>query len=196
VRPRLNLALLLAACATAPAKPPEPMPMRPPERSSIDAVLSHTAELHLTDAQVERLRSLDDEREQKLADLGIHRPKKTTPTGEIPPVGSAMNRPSGMGRGSMGGPGGMGGMGGRGMGGMGMGGGGPRGPRADDPEAQARREERQQRIDDADTQAFLQAVETLSPEQQEPARTIASKYREALYDFRNAMKKRGLTEER
>lgn len=167
--------------------------MRPPERSSIDAVLSHTVELHLTDAQVERLRTLDDEREQTLADLGIHRPKKTTPTGEVPPVGSAMNRRSGMGRGSMGGPSGMGGMGGRGLG---MGGGGHAGRAADDPEAQARLEERQQRIDDADTQAFLQAVDTLSPEQQEPARAIASRYREALYDFRNAMKKRGLTEER
>ena len=170
--------------------------MRPPERSSIDAVLSHTAELHLTDAQVERLRALDDEREQALADLGIHRPRAGKPGAEpLPPVGSALQRPNGMGRGGMGGRGGFGGMGSGGRDPGSMGGGSPRAGQPD-PEAAARRDERRQRIDDADTQAFLRALDALRPEQQEPAKQLASKYREALYDFRMAMKKRGLAEER
>lgn len=66
----LAFALVLAACVTV----PRASSLRPAERSSIDAVLQHAAELALSAPQVAALHQLDDLREAKVRELR-HRPQ-------------------------------------------------------------------------------------------------------------------------
>jgi hypothetical protein len=49
----------------------------------------------------------------------------------------------------------------------------------------------QHRLDDADTQAWLEAESVLAEWQREPARAVAEKYREALADQREVASKKG-----
>jgi hypothetical protein len=74
----------------------------------------------------------------------------------------------------------MGGGRGRGMRG-GMGGGRPgAGARSSPPESQQLRD----KLDDNDTQTYLEAEKALTEEQKPKAREYASKYREALFNYR------------
>jgi hypothetical protein len=177
----------LAGCATAPAPPPAggggtAPPATPLPRSSIAAVIQHRAELGLTDDQVRDLELIDQKREAADAAVRDELAKQEqvahpSAAGSNPAGGS-----SGGGSGTAPGPGPGSGMGG-GMRGGGMHGRGmprPTGPSRADREAAA-----QQRLDDDDTKAFLDAEEVLTPAQREQAREIASDYRAQLYDRRH-----------
>lgn len=186
---------LLAAFVWTPAALATPPPSSPPflPRSSIAAVLGHRGELGLTDAQVARLEALDDALASERSELG--RAAAAPPAGEGSPAGdrgaSDGARPeagaAGGGPSRMGGPGGPGMAGGRSGDGMrGPGGGGGDRRRADrGPSDEAVRTQ----LDDADTRAYLRAEEALAPEQRDRAREIASEYRAALYDAREAHRK-------
>jgi hypothetical protein len=160
--------------------------VRPAERSSLDAVLAHRTELNLTTEQTEQLQAIDDAREHSVVELrgasGEHHGRggaRGMPTGNPSGDPASNARPPGMGGG--------GGRGGGGMGrGSGLGGlhGGARGA-----EETSATEQVQAKLDDADTQAFLKGEALLQEPQKEPARVIASKYREALFNYREAMKK-------
>ena len=195
--------VVLVACATAAPKPEGPPPVRPAARSSIDAVVSHRSELELTDEQVTKLQALDDERERKAsevrAELQAARGDSTERHGGGTRGGPASGNgsPAGMSPGGMG-SGGMGG-GGMGRGGMGrMGGGhGGMGPAAGPGAAQGH--DAQQawvRLDDLDTQAYLSTESIFKDDaQRERAAIVATKYREELFNFREAMKRRRLEPE-
>lgn len=181
VRAMRHAAALLAlatACATPP--PPRPIPPRPVERSSIDVLLSHRAELALTDDQVKQLEALDAAREAEVADVRERlRARHEAAEGQrgVAP-GRGMN--------SMGAGRGMAGMGGMRGGGM-RGGITPRGSAQDDEE----HDSLAQRLDDADTRSFITAAEkVLTPEQRPRAEQLASAYRATLFDFREAMRQR------
>jgi hypothetical protein len=161
------------AAASAPAADLPPLP-----RSSLAAVLLHRDELKLTDDQVKALHDLDEELAERAKALS-ERPSG----GAHPDGGVASHRGGGAGAG--GGAGGGGGRmhmtGGRG-GGRGMGGGGFHGTSSGQPKGVRSLEER---LDDADTRAYLQAEEEiLDPAQRDRAREIAEQYREDLYDRR------------
>jgi hypothetical protein len=143
-------------------------------------VLEHREELALNEDQVTRLRNLDDElaRSNQAVQDEIDRRKKEasqastsdSSTGSDP-FSSTPARGQGMGMG-----------GGRSGGGRHRerGAGGPSAtPNADD------------KIDDNDTRAYLEAEGALTEEQRPKAREIASHYREQLYNRRHARKKEG-----
>jgi hypothetical protein len=163
------LALLAApGFSSAADSPPAPARMLP--RSSIAAVLSHRSELRLDDDQVRRLERMDDELQRRNAEL---------------PAGSSSPRRGGEGarqggrpaeRDAEGGAEGMGRPGGRH---------GPGSPRAKGEPRRAPADPDRVRADN-DTAAYLQAEELLRPEQRDRAREIAERYREELYDQRNA----------
>jgi hypothetical protein len=169
-------AVLAFACACGPslrdpkpAPPPPPGSLPPLPRSSIAAVLDHKQELGLTVVQVGQLEDLDERLAQRNAAL------RDAPAG--PQTKPSPAKPS-----QSGGPT----MTGGGRGGMRMG----RGSRggALNPERARPPESIEERIDDNDTHAYLEAEGiVLIPEQQERAREIAEDYREKLYDRREVL---------
>lgn len=161
--------------------------MRPSARSSLDAVLAHRSELQLDDVQVARLSGLDDERERKASALRAEllerspgrNPRADGPDASPTAAGAQAPGPTGIEP-----PSGMGRLGGRGRGGER----GQLGPMPD--ETRDERLRLLERLDDLDTQAFLSADGVFTDAQRARAQAIASKYREALFDFRAAMKAR------
>jgi hypothetical protein len=179
--------LVLALLACAPARPPPPLPARPVERSSVDVLLRHRGELSLTEAQVSRLEALDAQLESDLATLRARLADRKRAKAE------ASDRPADIGTGSgRPPPGSSAGSGNRAMastaGPASRGGSGPvLGPRKEDELTRLR-----QRMDDADTRAYVTAAtEVLSEAQRPTAERLASTYREALYDYQEALRLRG-----
>jgi len=189
--------LLLAACAHGSdpslAEENHPVPPRPVCRSSIEAVLMHSSELHLTADQVVALSTVDQKLRTENEALSSEKSaEKKAPAGSQPsaPTHSGSQGASPQNQGSGANPGGHGGRmgGGRGMGRMPMG--GSRGaPTPGRHEAQSLEE----RMDDNDTRAYYAAEEILDASQREPARALAEEYREQLFDWREAMRKSGQT---
>jgi len=154
------LASALAACAPVP-KPPPPRPAPPAvlPGSSIRAVLAHRSELALDDGQISRLEQLDRELARKQEALRSEAAPSRDGTERRPPGDGA---PRGGARG---------------------GGGGRGGRKPPGAEAKAAKP-LQQQLDDADTAAFLEAEALLRVEQRDPAREIAERHREQVYDQR------------
>jgi hypothetical protein len=147
--------------APKPAPPPPAGSLPPLPRSSIAAVLEHRDELGLTIVQVGQLEDLDErlaQRNSALHDVPAVQPTKPAAASPRPPGQRGM----GMGRGSRGGAG--------------------------RPEPARPPESIEERSDDNDTHAYLEAEEVvLTPEQRERARDIAEDYREKLYDRREVL---------
>ena len=198
---------ILSACASDKpeqrAEPPPP-PIRPVAHSSVHAVLLHHSELALTDDQVKTLEILDQELvraneaieanlKEALASRKAAADKKHGDTGPGAGPGSgAAGAGGGRGTDDMGG-GGRGGMGGGMGGGRGMhggrGGGRPHAGAVEDrpdPLEKARAQ-----MDTNDARAFEDAEAQLAQAQKPRAEEIAGKYREQLYDWREAMRKQG-----
>lgn len=186
----LALVAALAACASTPkpaAQPPAPASSLPPlPRSSIAAVVQHRGELGLTDEQVRQMEVRDQQRETEDAairdELAKRRAAKAGAQGSSSGASPSAAGGGGSGGGMRGGGMGMGG----GMRGGGMRGGRmPRGPAGEgskgNPEATA-----QDRMDENDTKAYLDAEGVLTDAQKAKARDIAEDYREQLYDRRAA----------
>lgn len=185
------LFLSLVSCAhDEPPTPTNVASLPPLPRSSIAAVVQQRATLKLTDDQVRDLEALDQDREKANAALleEVAQKQKASAAGSSG-SGGARNAPStgGMTGGGMNG----GGMRGGGMRGGGMG--GRRGapvashPSAAGPDAATV----QDRLDENDTKAFLDAEQVLSDAQRDPAREIASDYRAQLYERRELEKQKG-----
>lgn len=157
----LALGSLFLFCASTNPQKAANQALPPLPRSSIAAVLAARGELKLTEEQVRQLERMDEQLEKANAPMRseIQRLTQGEPT---PTQGSAARRVGGAGRGRRGEPGG----------------GSARTERA--PLGTV-----QQRIDDNDTQAYLQAENVLTPEQQPRAREIASRFREELWDRRH-----------
>jgi len=187
---RLRLALSFALCTVAcasPAKPAasvaaSPATSPPLPRSSIAAVVSRRAELGLTDEQVGEMERIDQKREEENAVTREELEKERKQ--------AASGRPAGPGSG--GGPSASQGMRGRGMGG-GMHGGGMHGGRmgggapasgSGDAKKTNRQSALEDRLDENDTKAYLDAEDVLTEAQKPRARDIASDYREQLYEQR------------
>jgi hypothetical protein len=145
-------------------------------------LLRHRGELGLTDDQVARLEILDERREGEVRSL-------RTQLAELRKADAKAGKDVASGAVSPGGPG-MGGMG-RSRGGMGRHEGAPRAGRGTPMDGEFDR--LRQRIDDADTLAFVDANSEVLTEAQRPeAERLASAYRAALYDFRAAARARHL----
>jgi hypothetical protein len=164
----LFLALACAHAQSQPASTPETssLAMLPLPRSSLAAVIAHRGDLDLTAEQVDRLQKRDEELEREQATLRAaleHRQHESPPqTGQQPATGMG------------GGPGGRH----RNQ---------ARTNTATDAKPTVRSLEDQ--LDDADTRAYLAAEEAcLTDKQRDPAREIAEKYREDLYDQRERAK--------
>jgi hypothetical protein len=179
-------AVLLIACASVP-KDEGPPPPRPEERSSLDVLLRHRSELQLTDDQIERLERLDDQREREVAALRTElaerkRAHQEGSGGAKGPASGSNAPPPGMSSR---------GMGGAGNRGRGMGGGMGRGQGSVAPRDPSEFERLHQKIDDADTRAFVDAHSMVLTQAQRPAaEKFASDYRAALFDYREEMRKR------
>ena len=177
----LLLAPALAACAhEKPSAPVDVASLPPLPRSSIAAVVQQRAKLGLTDDEVRDLEEIDQAREKANAaftDEVAQKQKATqaasTSAGSSPPAGGGQG-------GGMGG----GGMRGGGMRGGGMG--GRRGPPQGASEAANATAPAtiQDRLDENDTKAFLDAEQVLTEVHRDPAREIASDYRAQLYERR------------
>jgi len=165
----LCVALLPLACATSPQKAAPPPIQAPLPRSSIAAVLEHRRELELTDEQVRRLQDLDDQLERANAAIRKEANQKQT---QSQPVSRAPR-------------GGMGGMGGRSRGGMGRSTGEGRGQ----PSSPNVPKSAEERIDDNDTNAYLEAEKLLTESQRPLALEIASRFREESWDRQHANNK-------
>jgi hypothetical protein len=127
-------------------------------RSSIAAVLQHRGDLDLTDAQLQRLQARDDALEQQQAPLrdAAAKPLVAKAAQATPDSAPA---PSGR-HGSR--------------------------HRNPTPDAKPVGQTPQEQLDDNDTRAYLEAeAEVLTEKQRDPAREVASKYREDLYDQRS-----------
>jgi hypothetical protein len=145
--------------------------------------VSHRAELGLTDEQVGEMEQLDRKREEEnvAAREELDRERKQAASG----------RPGGAGPG--GGPAASRGMRGGGMGGGGMHGGrigagipaGSSGARKTDRQAAI-----EDRLDENDTKAYLDAENVLTETQKGRARDIASDYREQLYEERETARRK------
>jgi len=192
---RAVLLVLLAAplgCAHSSPPPTAEPPRRPPFRSSIAAVLAHRQELSLTDGQLQQLTAIDDRLNAQLAEIHAHAPRASR---KVAAGGSRPDARPGDGRDAQGEPlpgaagdpsAGRGvGRGGR-MGGMG--GGRHRAEGASD--ASPPRTRADELADDADSKAFAEAEAALTDEQRPRAREFAEQFREALYDWRQAMRSR------
>ncbi len=168
--------ILLVSLGCAHAQPaPEPVPAPAPKplllpRSSIAAVLLHRGELELTDEQVERLQARDDALSKAQLELRSQLQKRqqgSQQSGDRPkPAPSAAP----------------------------MGGGHRHGQQLHNPpsENKPKGETLEEQLDDSDTRAYLEAEEdVLTEKQRDPARDIASKYREDLYDQREQARHRG-----
>lgn len=159
----LALGSLFLFCASTNPQRAANQPLPPLPRSSIAAVLASRGELNLTEEQVHQLEKMDEQLEKANAPIRSEIQRMTQ--GESSPTqggASAGRRAGGAGRSRRGEPGG----------------GSARTVRA--PMGTL-----QQRIDDNDTQAYLQAENVLTPEQQPRAREIASHFREELWDRRH-----------
>ncbi|HXN42404.1 MAG TPA: hypothetical protein VN918_11480 [Myxococcaceae bacterium] len=148
-------------------KPPPPLP-----RSSIAAVLAARGELNLTVEQLGQLEKMDEQLEKANAPIRseIQRLTQGGVTSN-PAAGSTGRRAGGAGSRRRGEPGA----------------GSPRTGRGAPGTLQ-------ERIDDNDTQAYLQAESVLTPEQQPRAREIASRFREELWDRRHGNGKPNATQ--
>lgn len=175
------LAALVPACADDPPPPPATpasdvapaKPLAPLPRSSIAAVIQHRGELGLTDAQIETMEKRDREREEEDRALRAEDEKKKKAADEA--ARNAQNAaPPGRAAG--------GGMRGGGMRGMGA----P--PPGGHFAAKPRGESLEERLDAADTKAYLDIEDVLAPSQRDPAREIASDFRAQLYDRREQQK--------
>ena len=167
---RLGTVLALAcACgpsplAPKPAPPPPAGSLPPLPHSSIAAVLEHRDELGLTVVQVGQMEDLDERLAQRNAAL------HDVPAGQQPKPSAASPRPPSMRRG------------------MGMGRGSSPGGSGRRPETARPPESIEERMDDNDTHAYLEAEAiVLTPEQRERAHDIAEDYREKLYDRREVL---------
>jgi hypothetical protein len=176
----LLMAPALMACAhEKPMAPVDVTPLPPMPRSSIAAVVQQRAKLGLTDDQVRDLEEIDQDREKAnaaFADEVAQKQKAAQAAG----ASAASAPPASGARG--------GGMGG-GMRGGGMHGGGMGGRRGPPPAAHAASNGTdpatvQDRLDENDTKAFLDAESVFTEAQREPAREIASDYRAQLYERR------------
>jgi hypothetical protein len=183
--PAAALLLVTGLAACAPARPPPPLPPKPLERSSVDVLLRNRGELELTDDQVLRLEALDEAREGEAAALRTQLAERKRAATEQ----AAGDRPADIGTGSgrtganPGSARGMGSSAGPGRGGRTP----PLGGKKDEALARLR-----DRIDAADTRAYRLAVtEVLTHAQREKADRLASAYREALFDYREALRLRG-----
>jgi hypothetical protein len=186
----LVLALSQLVCASQPPPPQsiaplptDPAPLPPLPRSSIAAVVLHRAELGLTDEQVGEMEQRDQQRETENAVVREEMEKK----GQKGPPASS----SGSGSGSGGAPQGMhgggmgGGMHGGGMHGGRMGGRSPASGSGSGKEAD-RTATLEDRLDENDTKAYLDAESVFTEAQKARAREIASDYREQLYEQRES----------
>jgi hypothetical protein len=171
----LGILLVPLACAHAPTEQePTPVPAAnrfPLPRSSIAAILLHRGDLELTAEQVERLQARDDalykdqlglrNALQKQQQSGVGSTSEGTPPAT--PSGAAP-----------------------------MGGGRRHGMRNPPPETKPKGETLEEQLDDSDTRAYLAAeADVLTEQQRDPAREIASKYREDLYDQREQARHQG-----
>jgi hypothetical protein len=171
------------ACASQPP-PPQPIAsvptnqaaLPPLPRSSIAAVVLHRTELGLTDDQVGEIEQRDQQREGENAAVREEMEKRGQ---KGPPAPSGTS-----GSGNGGTPQGMhgGGMGG-GMHGGRMGGRSPASGSGGEKEAD-RASTLQDRLDENDTKAYLDAESVFTEAQKARAREIASDYREELYERR------------
>src|SRR5215813_685856 len=158
-------ALFSTACASSPqrpaagATPPEP----PLPRSSISAVLQHKGELQLSEEQVRRLQDLNDQLERQNAALRQEADKKKA--GGQPPSNALQP-----------------GMGGRSRGGMG---GHATGGKRGAPSNANGPMSAEERMDDNDTNAYLEAEKVFSESQRPRALEIASRFREESWDRRH-----------
>jgi hypothetical protein len=182
----LLLALALMACAHEKPAPVVDVASLPPlPRSSIAAVVQQRAKLGLTDDQVRALEEIDQEREKADASFmdEVAQKKKAAQA-----ASSGSGPPAGGGAG--------GGMGGGGMRGGGMRGGSMGGRRGSPPGGNQATAETapatiQDRLDDDDTKAFLDAEQVLTEAQRDPAREIASDYRAQRYERRELERQGG-----
>jgi len=189
----LSVAMCMAACAS-PAPPPvsvaaKPSSSPPLPRSSIAAVVLRRAELGLTDAQVGEMEQIDRKREEEdvAARDELEKERKQAASGRPagPGPGAGAAAPQGMRGGGMGG----GGMRGGGMRGGRMGGGIPAG--SSGVKKTDRQATLEDRLDDNDTKAYLDAESVLTESQKGRARDIASDYREQLYEQRELASRKG-----
>ena len=172
----------LAACAHQKPAAVDATPLPPLPRSSIAAVVQQRAKLGLTDDQVRDLEEIDREREKADSAFTDEMTQKQK-AAQAAAASAGSSPPAGGGRG-----GGMrgGGMRGGGMGGGGMG--GRRGPtQASNGTAPVTL---QDRLDENDTKAFLDAEQVLTEAQRDEAREIASDYRAQLYERREVERQR------
>ncbi len=164
----LSAAFLPLACATAqPKKVASTAPQAPFPRSSIAAVLQHQDELQLTGEQVRRLQDLDDQLERQNAALRQEAEKRQS---QGPSSGGAFGR--GMGGRSRGAAGG------RSMGGT-----------RSAPSTATGPKSAEERMDDNDTSAYLEAEKVLTEAQRARAMEIASRFRQERWDRRHAARK-------
>src|SRR5262249_27323315 len=161
-------AFLALGCATSqPKEASTPSPQPPLPRSSIAAVLQHKDELQLTDDQARRLQELDDQLERQNAALRQEAEKRKS---KDPSSGSGFGR--GMGGGSRAA------MGGRLM----------RGTRSSTSNG-AGSQSLEERMDDNDTNAYLEAEKVLTETQRARATEIATKFRQERWDRCHAARK-------
>ena len=167
IRPLLAATGLLLGMACATAGPPPtaaPAPLQPGAHSSLDAVLQYREELNLSEEQVQRLRTLDDQLVKQNATLQAENPVHSAPASVDP------------GRGAGAGPG------------AGMGhhrGGGMQTPPLQNAPSQ---DNLRERLGENDTQAYLQAQPLFTEAQKARADEIASQYRVQLYDWQEFRK--------
>ena len=168
----------LGACAHQKPAAVDATPLPPLPRSSIAAVVQQRAKLALTDDQVRDLEEIDHEREKADSALTDEVAQKQK-AAQAAAASAGNGPPAGGGRG--------GGMRGGGMRGGGMGGrrGPPPGNEAGAPVTL------QDRLDENDTKAFLDAEQVLTEAQRDLASEIASDYRAQLYERREVERQRG-----
>ncbi len=183
----LATVLFTAGCATVPRTPPP----HPEEKSSVDALLLHTFELELTDEQVARFHDLDRVREVRAQDAM----REMRATGALPmtPPRDSMSgmTQNGMNTGmdGMNGAGGMNGMANTTAGGM-----TPMNGQNVNATRSARRAQAaalvalEEKYDQLDIEAYFAAESLLTPKQKGPAQKFATAFREALFNWRQAMR--------
>jgi len=184
--------LPLVACAHATpvspsatsAAPPLPAPKPPLAHSSIAAVLAHRGELALTDEQIAKLEEMD--RRLQSANEAIGAEGKVAGKPSPPPTREARTLPPSEER-PIRDPTAGSGMGGRGLGRTG---GRHRGAMGGSADSHAKRPDAEARMDDNDTQAYLDAESVLTEAQRPKARDIAEAYREQLYDWRRSRREK------
>jgi hypothetical protein len=166
--------LLAAACAHEQPRPLDLSKLPPLPRSSIAAVIEQRDALGLTGDQVQRLSELDDQRarvDQEIrSKAGEAKPTSSTTQQQSAAAGSGQR---GAGSGHMG----------RGRRGSGF-----THREAGDGSASAPRS-LQDRLDDIDTDSYLDAEQSvLTPAQRPAARLIAEDFREHLYERRELLR--------